>query len=614
MTEDSCELPSGYVEDSTDCDDTDAGSYPSATEVCDYVDQDCDDETDEDFRTGALYTDHAHCGYCNNDCDTYIYAQATTFCDTTLSTPACEYDCDTGFYDTNGDPDDGCECEQTSTTDDPFDGMDTDCDGDDGDHADAIHVSADTGSPFGDGSLTDPLTSIQDGIDQALLAGLSYVLVAEGSYDEDIELFEGLILFGGYDVGFTTRDVYIYDSAIIGTGTASATIIAVDILSTTIVDGFTIQGNANTRDGSSAVGLWIEDCDSNLQVSNNLISADDAFDGSDSDDGSDGDVGLDGSDGQNAKMGTCSSLSSGGRGAAMTCHSGENADGGTGAAASCPSYLSYQDDGDSGDGLDGGPGGDGACDAVIQRTDCGLCSVDTVCWGIGGDGDFGGDGDHGTGGVGALIAGSVVSGLWFPENGADGDVGDAGSGGGGGGAGSGVEVHSTCSNDHISATGGGGGSGGCGGTGGEGGQGGGSSFGILFTCSGTCLSLPVIVNNEIYSTNAGDGGDGGHGGTGGFGGYGGQGGGSSSLAWCALDGGAGGDGGEGGNGGGGGGGAGGHSYAVYADGVVPSVSWVMTDNLMDFGYAGRGGSGGAGGDSGTHGSDGADGEQDFQNW
>ncbi len=43
----SCLAPSGAVSDDTDCDDTDDGTYPGATEVCDGADNDCDGTSDD---------------------------------------------------------------------------------------------------------------------------------------------------------------------------------------------------------------------------------------------------------------------------------------------------------------------------------------------------------------------------------------------------------------------------------------------------------------------------------------------------------------------------------------------------------------------------------------
>jgi hypothetical protein len=43
----SCEPPSGYVYDATDCDDRNASVRPRGVEVCDGVDNDCDDATDD---------------------------------------------------------------------------------------------------------------------------------------------------------------------------------------------------------------------------------------------------------------------------------------------------------------------------------------------------------------------------------------------------------------------------------------------------------------------------------------------------------------------------------------------------------------------------------------
>ena len=48
-----CEAPSGFVSNGSDCDDTDEKSYPSAEEVCDDADNNCDGNIDEEL--GQVY-------------------------------------------------------------------------------------------------------------------------------------------------------------------------------------------------------------------------------------------------------------------------------------------------------------------------------------------------------------------------------------------------------------------------------------------------------------------------------------------------------------------------------------------------------------------------------
>ena len=55
-TTQACIAPNGFVDDSTDCDDSDANSNPVASEVCDEVDNDCDGGVDEDVQL-TFYAD-----------------------------------------------------------------------------------------------------------------------------------------------------------------------------------------------------------------------------------------------------------------------------------------------------------------------------------------------------------------------------------------------------------------------------------------------------------------------------------------------------------------------------------------------------------------------------
>lgn len=52
-----CDMPEGYIEDGTDCDDTSELVNPAAAEICDGIDNDCDASTSEDGMATHLSTD-----------------------------------------------------------------------------------------------------------------------------------------------------------------------------------------------------------------------------------------------------------------------------------------------------------------------------------------------------------------------------------------------------------------------------------------------------------------------------------------------------------------------------------------------------------------------------
>ena len=66
-----CEEPVGYITDGSDCDDTDSAAYPSAEEVCDDVDNDCDGELDCNDTDDTVNPDGTEVckGHYDEDCD-----------------------------------------------------------------------------------------------------------------------------------------------------------------------------------------------------------------------------------------------------------------------------------------------------------------------------------------------------------------------------------------------------------------------------------------------------------------------------------------------------------------------------------------------------------------
>ncbi len=108
----SCEQPTGYVADDSDCDDTTAAVNPGATETCNSVDDDCDGSVDEDDASDASTW------YADDDLDGYgDPADSTTACSEPSGYTWDDSDCD--------DSDGTVNPSETETCN----GVDDDCDG-----------------------------------------------------------------------------------------------------------------------------------------------------------------------------------------------------------------------------------------------------------------------------------------------------------------------------------------------------------------------------------------------------------------------------------------------------------------------------------------------------
>jgi len=162
-----CAAPSGYVANDDDCDDDAASVYPTATELCNGVDDDCDGSVDDGATGSATW-------YADTDADSFgDAASGVNDCIQPSGTVTDATDCD----DTDGSVYPGA-------TEIPYDGIDQDCVGGDLADLDGDGYAGDGGTDCNDndGDVNPAATEVADGVDEDCDG-----LVDEGTdwYDDD---------------------------------------------------------------------------------------------------------------------------------------------------------------------------------------------------------------------------------------------------------------------------------------------------------------------------------------------------------------------------------------------------------------------------------------------
>ncbi len=236
-TTQTCDVPSGYTDDSSDCDDGDAAQYPGADEYCNAEDDDCDGTTDEPDAVDAAtwYRDDDRDGYGNGGASDVAcsqpggYVSDGTDCDDSVVTTypgapdTCydgvdadcggdsDYDCDGDGYEsdayTGTDCDDADPAISPAATEVWYDGTDQDCDG--GSDYDADGDGYDS-EAYGGADCHDDSAAAYPGATEVWYDGYDGNCSDNWSdYDADADGFASAA-YGGDDCDDTTHTVHPY--------------------------------------------------------------------------------------------------------------------------------------------------------------------------------------------------------------------------------------------------------------------------------------------------------------------------------------------------------------------------------------------------------------------
>ena len=453
-----CNPLSGFVSDSTDCND----NNPLITNgIIWYADGDGD-------------------GYGNPSITQYVCLQPS------------------GYVGNSTDCNDANNLINPVANDIPDDSFtDFNCDGIDGNESTSIFVTT-TGNDADPGTKLLPKKTINAGINAALIGGFPSVLISLGTYSERVILSNGVSLYGGYNsssawsrsaanvVSITGIDQNDRVTALEGTSITSVTIDRIRF------EAINASGAAVDGNGKSNYSVFLTSCTGTI-FKNCVIKSGNA---SNANSGTAGTSGVVGNNGSNGLPGHCDNnvTATGGAGGTSSCSRA----GGNGGAGGY-NFNSGQPGSTGAGPTSGGSGG--------SSGDPGSPGSNAI------SGSVGINGFDALGGIGGTILGG-----WVGASGSAGTNGTNGNGGGGGGGGGGQNcafcVFGTGNG------GGGGGAGGCLGTGGSGGFAGGASFGF-FLINSNSIQVTNSTITSGKGGNGGVAGNGAAGGLGGSGGTGG---------------------------------------------------------------------------------------------
>jgi|GEM_PF-6909006 len=184
----SCSKPTGYVLNDSDCDDTSANAFPNNTEVCDYIDNDCDGVTDEpDAYDAATW-------YADNDGD--------GFGDSNVAQVACFQPF--GYVSDDTDCDDSSSDNYPNATEVYYDGVDQDCDGSD---ACDYDLDGDLSQLCGGGDCNDSDATIYTGAYDQFYDGVDTDCDGLSDFDADLD-GDDSELYGGTDCDDSDATIY----------------------------------------------------------------------------------------------------------------------------------------------------------------------------------------------------------------------------------------------------------------------------------------------------------------------------------------------------------------------------------------------------------------------